>query len=277
MNRRASGKKTDITIVETLGKSSDILMTNVPRHFPPNTGWQGAKVKSISVQTDRIKSFFLSVKTPFEFIGGQHVDVRLTAPDGYQAMRSYSIASSPLTPEIVEISVERLLNGEVSPFFHDEISVGDEIEIRGPLGGHFVWEPKDGGPLLLIGGGSGVAPLMSMIRRQKIVSDQVATTLLLSSRTWNEMLFREELLEIESLRQNFKLVVALTREPPRRPGDYPRRIDNAMMSEIFKSRFLSHPKQIFICGANSFVNTAAESLLFLGVNAKDIRTERYGV
>ena len=130
------------------------------------------KIVDIVQRTPRIKSYFLALPEPFEFRAGQHVDVRLTAPDGYRAMRSYSIASAPGRSATIELAIDLLDNGEVSPFFHEVAAIGDEIELRGPLGGHFVWSPSDGGPLLLVGGGSGLVPLMSMIRAQASSSGQ---------------------------------------------------------------------------------------------------------
>ncbi len=128
--------------------------------------WQPAKITAIVSDTPRVKNFFFELSRPFSFRAGQHVDVRLTAPDGYQAERSYSIASAPEAQSSLELAIERLDDGEVSPFFHDVAAVGDDIELRGPIGGHFVWEVADGGPLLLLGGGSGAVPLMAMIRHR---------------------------------------------------------------------------------------------------------------
>ncbi len=125
-----------------------------------NVRWQKARVTSIETSTPRIKSFALALEHPFEFFPGQHVDIRLTAEDGYVALRSYSIASSPDDTSRIELAIERLVDGEVSPFFHDIVVVGDEVEMRGPLGGHFILRPEDQGPILLIGGGSGVVPLV---------------------------------------------------------------------------------------------------------------------
>ena len=141
-------------------------MTEPPADPPSERGlrWQQAKITAIVPQTPRVKSFFFELTRPFSFRAGQHVDVRLTAPDGYRAERSYSIASAPEPQRPLELAIERLDDGEVSPFFHDVAAVGDDIELRGPIGGHFVWDVADGGPLLLLGGGSGVVPLMSMIR-----------------------------------------------------------------------------------------------------------------
>jgi ferredoxin-NADP reductase len=238
--------------------------------------WQKAAVVGIQTRTPRIKSFFLVPHTPFHFRSGQHVDLRLTADGGYTAMRSYSIGSSPTEISRIELSIERLADGEVSPFFHDVVAVGDEIELRGPLGGHFTWRPQDGGPLLLIGGGSGLVPLMSMIRHQQSAASALPVVLLLSARTWNEVLYRDELLEIDNSHEEFKLALALTRESPKRAADYGRRIDGAMVADVLQ--FLpSLPKFVFVCGSNPFVNAGADGAIANKIPSQSIRTERYGV
>jgi ferredoxin-NADP reductase len=217
----------------------------------------------------------LALPQPFIHRAGQHVDLRLTAPDGYQAIRSYSIASAPSHSGEIELAIERLEDGEVSPFFHDVADMGDEIELRGPLGGHFVWSTVDGGPLLLIGGGSGLVPLMAMVRDRQQVGSTVPTVLLLSARAWDDVLYREELLELHRLADGFVLVLALTRDLSRREGDYSRRIDAALVAEVL-GRLPSPPKHVFICGSNPFVNAAAEAALATGLPATVIKTERYG-
>ena len=148
----------------------------VPR---PAVHWQAAVVKNIIARTARIKSFVLAPSRPFKFLAGQHVNVRLTAPDGYRAMRSYSIASPPEDPCQIELAIEHFEDGEVSPFFHEVVEIGDEIEFQGPLGGHFVWSKTNGGPLLLVGGGSGLVPLMAIIRHREAVARDVPIVLLL--------------------------------------------------------------------------------------------------
>ena len=238
--------------------------------------WQSAAVTAIKKQTPGIKSFFLAPQAPFHFRSGQHVDLRLTAENGYTAMRSYSIGSSPSDIQQIELSIERLAGGEVSPFFHDVLAVGDEVELRGPLGGHFTWNPTDGGPLLLIGGGSGVVPLMSMIRHQQSAVSTVPVFLLLSARTWDDALYRDELLKIDRSSRGFTLVLALTREPSKREGDFGRRVDGLMIAEILQ-RLACPPKLVFVCGSNPFVNVAADAAISCKVAPGNIRTERYGV
>ncbi|MGD1067006.1 MAG: FAD-binding oxidoreductase, partial [Vulcanimicrobiaceae bacterium] len=204
-------------------------MTDAPAAAVQPIPWQSAQVVEIVTQTARIKSFFLTLTQPFDFAAGQHVDVRLTAPDGYRAMRSYSIASAPDDRTRIELAIELLDDGEVSPFFHDVVAIGDTIELRGPLGGYFLWPPGEAGPLLLIGGGSGLVPLMAMLRHRRAAGLRLPVVLLLSSRTWDEVLYRDELLALDARRDGFELVLTLTREPPRRPGDFGRRVDAAMV------------------------------------------------
>ena len=238
--------------------------------------WQTAAVVGIIARTPRIKSFVLAPKRPFAFKAGQHVDVRLTAPDGYRAMRSYSIASAPEDPDRIELAIDLLEDGEVSPFFHEVVALGDEIELRGPLGGHFVWSVADGGPLLLVGGGSGVVSLVAMVRHRYAAGADVPIVMLVSARRWDDVLYRDELLELHGRRDGFSLVLTLTREAPRRAGDYGRRVDPAMMSEAL-ALLPGSPKLVYVCGANPFVGAAADGAVAAGAPASIIRTERYGV
>lgn len=250
-------------------------MTDPSGRHSSGIRWQTARIARIIQQTPRIKSFMLALTEPFTHRAGQHVDLRLTASDGYQAMRSYSIASPPNDRGVIEVAIERLTNGEVSPFFHDVAKVGDEIELRGPLGGHFIWSGTDGGPLLLAGGGSGVVPLMSMIRHRQAAAPDVPAMLLLSARSWNEILYRDELLDLERRSNGFTLVLTLTREAPMRHGDYGRRIDAAMMAEVV-ARSPTAAEHVFICGSNPFVNAAADGAVAAGIPVSKVRTERYG-
>ncbi len=194
--------------------------------------WQEATISAIASDTPRVKSFFFAPAVPIPFRAGQHVDVRLTAPDGYQAERSYSIASAPERTDGIELAIERLDDGEVSPFFHEVAGVGDAIEMRGPIGGHFIWSVEDGGPLLLLGGGSGVVPLMSMLRHRAARGSNVPALLLFSARTFDDVIFRDELIAMHDRDDGFKLALALTRDEPRRLEDFGRRVDPAMVAEI---------------------------------------------
>jgi ferredoxin-NADP reductase len=237
--------------------------------------WQLAAIIRIAPLSPRVMSFTFAPSQPFPFRAGQHVDIRLTAPDGYRAERSYSIASPPETPSLIELVIERIENGEVSPFFHEIAVVGDDIELRGPIGGHFVWGPDDGGPLLLIGGGSGVVPLMSMLRHRAAQDSRVPALLLFSARTWDDVIFRDELLALDARQDGFELVLTLTREPARREGDFMRRVDASMLAEVL-ARLPSAPRHVFVCGTNAFVEAAADSAIAAGLSPGIIRTERYG-
>jgi ferredoxin-NADP reductase len=261
----------------TRGASSASPVTETPADPPSERGlrWQQAQIAAIAAQTPRVKSYFFELAHPFAFQAGQHVDVRLTAPDGYQAERSYSIASAPDARRPLELVIERLDDGEVSPFFHDVAAVGDDIELRGPIGGHFVWEVADGGPLLLLGGGSGVVPLMSMIRHRADQHSSVPALLLLSARTLNDVIFRDELLALEGRGDGFELAFALTREPAKRARDYARRVDSAILAEVL-SRLPRAPEHVFVCGSNPFVEAAAEAAIASGIAPGLIRTERFG-
>jgi ferredoxin-NADP reductase len=237
--------------------------------------WQSAVTTATVKQTSRVTSFFFALSQPLSFQAGQHVDLRLTAPDGYQAQRSYSIASAPETTGTIELAIERLDDGEVSPYFHDVVVVGDSIELRGPIGGHFIWSSADGGPLLLLGGRSGVVPLMSMIRHRAAQRSTVPALLLFSARRWDDLVFRDELLALQRRDDGFDLALALTRDRPRREGDFGRRVDAAMMTALL-GRLPQVPTQVFVCGSNPFVSAAADAAIEAGLEPALIRTERYG-
>ncbi len=239
------------------------------------TEWQSCVIDAIVRQTPGIKSFFLRLSKPFVHIAGQHVDVRLTAPDGYSTMRSYSIASASIASPTIELAIERLPDGEVSAFFHDVASIGDEIELRGPLGGHFLWPEPATGALLLIAAGSGLVPLMAMIRQRAVLAQKVPVALMLSARTAEDVLFSEELHTIEKNDPAFVFALAITRAMPIRASDFGRRIDGAMIREVI-TRLHRTPTQVFVCGSNGFVNIATDGALQAGLEAAMIKTERYG-
>ena len=236
--------------------------------------WQEATVVGIRPLTPRVKSFVLDVPGWRGFRAGQHVDVRLTAPDGYQAERSYSIGSAPGGTEI-ELIIERLDKGEVSPFFHEIASLGDAVELRGPIGGHFTWQGRDGGPLLLVGGGSGIVPLLSMLRHRAAVAPEVPAALIYSARAREELINAEELLQRDANEPNFALFVTLTRESavdkPFRMG----RIGAELVAEVLAG-FGSMPAHSYVCGSTPFVDSATRLLLDMDVPFPSIRTERYG-
>ena len=237
--------------------------------------WQEATIERIEPQTARVKSFFLRPQSWRSFQAGQHLDVRLTAPDGYQVQRSYSVASAPGLDGLYELIVERLEDGEVSPFFHDVAEIGDAVEIRGPFGGHFVWGPEDGGPLLLVGGGSGVAPLMSILHHRAAVGVGVAVVLLQAARTWDDVIYREELIARDAADAGFALLLSLSRDTARRPQDVGRRIDKPLL-EATLARLAAAPRLTFVCGSNPFVEAVSGHLVDLGLSPKTIRTERFG-
>jgi len=198
---------------------------------------------------------------------GQHVDVRLTAEDGYQAQRSYSIASAP--GNRLELTVERLEEGEVSPYLVDEAREGDELELRGPIGGYFVWEDDDAAPVLLVAGGSGVVPLMAMARHRAREQATAPMRLLYSSRTWEDVIYRDEL---ETL--GLDVVHTLTREQPPDWTGYARRIDDELLREVAFAA--TDEPRVFVCGSTRFVDAAADGLVRLGYDTGWIRTERFG-
>ncbi|MDP3897285.1 MAG: ferredoxin reductase [Mesorhizobium sp.] len=238
--------------------------------------WQNGRISAIVKRSPSVTSFFFDLAQPFAFRAGQHVDVRLTAPDGYRAQRSYSIASAPEAGGGIELAIDRLPDGEVSPFFHEVAEVGDEIELRGPIGGHFVWSVEDGGPVLLIGGGSGVVPLLSMIRHRAAQGATIPMLLLFSVRTSADLLFGEELQALHERADGFQLAVTLTREANAPAGGFTRRIDAAMVTDVL-ARLPEPPKTVFVCGANAFVAVAADGVIDAGVPAERVKTERYGV
>jgi ferredoxin-NADP reductase len=235
--------------------------------------WRLAEVIEVMTETPRTKSLLLEVPGWEGHRAGQHVDVRLTAEDGYQAQRSYSIASAPEDERLV-LTVDRLEEGEVSPYLTDVLVAGDKLELRGPIGGYFTWEAEDGGPLFLVGGGSGVAPLMSMIRHRAAVGSEVPARLLYSSRSFGEIIYREELENIAARDASLEVIHTLTRSRPEGWTGYHRRIDAEMLREVAwspdESRFA------FVCGPTPFVEGVADALVDLGHDPARVKTERFG-
>jgi ferredoxin-NADP reductase len=236
--------------------------------------WQIATVTAIKPETAKVKSFSLALPNWAPHRAGQHYDIRLTASDGYQAQRSYSIASAPERAGQIDLSIERIEDGEVSSYLHDVLVPGDQVEVRGPVGGYFVWEAAQGGPLLLIGGGSGVVPLMAMLRHRKAAGATLPTRLLYSSRTFEDVIYREELESLHGGRSGLEVIHTLTRSQPAGWAGYTRRIDQAMLAEV--ARPLGRSPQVFICGPTLLVEAAANGLLQAGVSAVQIKTERFG-
>jgi ferredoxin-NADP reductase len=237
--------------------------------------WQTATVRAIKLETPRVKSFTLELPDWRAFRPGQHYDVRLTAPDGYQAQRSYSIASAPERSGSIELTVEVIEDGEVSPYFHEVVREGDQVEVRGPIGGPFTWTVKSGGPVLLAGGGSGVVPLMSMLRhRAEAGGSGIPALLLYSARGIDEAIYREELLDMAARDEGFQLELALTRRQPPGWAGYARRVDMDMLREAIAK--LGEPAYAFVCGPTGFVEAVASSLVESGMPAGRVRTERFG-
>jgi ferredoxin-NADP reductase len=239
-------------------------LSEVPQRAPGR--WQIADVEQIRVETPRTKTFRLRPPMWMPHLPGQHYDVRLTAPDGYRAERSYSIASSPLDEGVIELTIDRLDGGEVSTYFHEVLVEGDQVEVRGPFASYFVWRGEE--PVLLIGGGSGVVPLMSMLRHRRRIAPDLPMRLLYSARTREEVLYAEELGD--------DAIIALTREPESATVEglarvhlghiFPALID----AEAFDSGLA------FVCGSDRFVESMSQMLLAAGYGPERIRTERFG-
>jgi ferredoxin-NADP reductase len=243
------------------------------RLAPTPLRWLLAEVVELVSETPRVTSLVLDVPGWKGHRPGQHVDVRLTAEDGYQAQRSYSLAA-PADRERLVLTVEELADGEVSPFLTQELRPGDRFELRGPIGGYFVWDGSADGPLHLIGGGSGVVPLRAMLRHRAAAGGTAPATLLLSARTLQDVIYREELDRLAAEDSGLKVAVTLTREQPEGWEGYARRIDSEMLAEV-----LGEPDPdatAFVCGPTRFVEVAADALVGLGYDPSRVRTERFG-
>jgi ferredoxin-NADP reductase len=237
---------------------TDLVAGSAPRSSP----WKTAKVIVIKEETARAKSFRLALSEPVPHFAGQHYVVRLTAPDGYTASRSYSIASAPGHPREFEITVERLEGGEVSTFLHDEVAIGDELEVRGPIGGWFVWEGDV--PALLVGGGSGVVPLMSMLRYARLNGKADLVRLVVSVRSPDDLYYADEIAGPESTLVYTRVTPAAFPRPPARlsPEDIPRPI--------------AAGARAYVCGSSGFADAASRMLVDLGVPTTQVRVERFG-
>ncbi len=223
--------------------------------------WQIASVKSIKQETPQVKSFRFELPMWMPHLPGQHYDVRLTAPDGYSAQRSYSVASSPLDEGEIELTVDRLSDGEVSPYFHDVVVEGDQVELRGPFASYFVWRGE--APALLVGGGSGVVPLMAMLRHRRRTMPELAMRLVYSVRSAEDVIYAGELGD--------DAVLTYTREPPAGWSGHSGRIDEGLIDEAAEGAEIA-----FVCGSNGFVEAASRLLLKGGLDPGRIRTERFG-
>ena len=240
--------------------------------LPGRLTWQLTKLETRTQETPRVITLRLASPDWRGHIPGQHVDVRLTAEDGYQAQRSYSIGSVPAEGWL-ELTVEDITEGEVSPYLAEFLQPGDMLELRGPIGGYFTWTPSDGGPLLLIAGGSGVVPLMSMLRLRQEQGSTIPTTLLMSSRDGTDIIYKEELDSLAS-DPTLRIVHTLTRGHPADWTGYTRRIDAAMLAEVADT---PQPTGLaYVCGPSGLVEAVSTSLVTLGYPPDRVRTERFG-
>jgi ferredoxin-NADP reductase len=252
---------------------------SVPSHVAP-IAWRLATVSDVVQETTRARTLVLDVPGWTGHRAGQHVDVRVTAEDGYQAQRSYSIASAPEDTRLV-LTIERLEDGEVSPYLTEVLRVGDRLELRGPIGGYFVWAATLGGPLLLVAGGSGLVPLMAMLRHRAAATAADARTrhkmparLLYSSRRWDDVIYRDELARLAQDDGTLEIAFTLTREQPDGWTGFGRRIDRMMLAEVaWPPRERPH---VFVCGPTPLVESAASALVELGHDPALVKTERFG-
>lgn len=235
--------------------------------------WQFGTLAEVVRETPHVSSLYFDLPEWSGHLAGQHVDVRLTAEDGYVAERSYSIASAPEEPRVA-LTVERLDDGEVSPYLVGELRIGDKLELRGPIGGFFVWSAEDERPLFLVAGGSGVVPLMAMLRHRAKARGKAPTRLLYSSRTLSDIIYRDELERLASSGDGVAVYHTLTREKPDGWKGFTRRVDQAMMQQV------AWPNQrmpaVYICGPTAFVEAAASLLVSMGYPPISIKTERFG-
>lgn len=251
-----------------------------PNGAAPRIMWRLATVLDVVPETPRTRTLVLDVPGWPGHRAGQHVDVRLTAEDGYQAERSYSIASAPEESRL-SLTVEELKDGEVSPYLSEELRSGDRLELRGPIGGYFVWDASLGGPLLLVAGGSGIVPLMAMLRHRNAVvgtadadRHRLPARLLYSSRSWDEVIYRDELARLTEMDAALEVRHTLTREQPQRWSGFRRRIDRAMLEEVAWPP--GEKPHVFVCGPTPLVESVAQTLVELGHEPARIKTERFG-
>ncbi|HEV7596073.1 MAG TPA: ferredoxin reductase [Gemmatimonadaceae bacterium] len=246
----------------------------------PRIAWRQTTVLDVIPETPRTRTLILDVPGWPGHRAGQHVDVRLTAEDGYQAERSYSIASAPEDSRL-SLTVEQLKDGEVSPYLSEELRTGDKLELRGPIGGYFVWDVSLGGPLFLVAGGSGIVPLMAMLRHRNAAvggaeaeRHRLPARLLYSSRGWDEVIYRDELARLVETDKALEVRHTLTRAQPQGWSGFKRRIDRTMLEEVAWPP--SEKPQVFVCGPTPLVESAAQALVELGHEPARIKTERFG-
>jgi ferredoxin-NADP reductase len=238
----------------------------------PRLVWRTATVREVVAESARARTIALDVPAWPGHRAGQHVDLRLTAEDGYQAQRSYSIASAPEL-DALEVTVELVDEGEVSPYLVEELRTGDQFEVRGPIGGHFTWTVGDGGPLLLVAGGSGLVPLMAMLRHRAARGSTVAAHVLVSARSASDALYREELEALEP-RAGLQVAWTYTRTPPPGWTGWHRRVDAAMLEAVGPGPAAG--PRAFVCGPTPFVEAVADLLVGAGHDPRSVHTERFG-
>ncbi|HEU4588341.1 MAG TPA: ferredoxin reductase [Gemmatimonadales bacterium] len=258
--------------------------TQAPPTLAPTArpiAWQLATVVDTVPETPTVRTLVLEVPDWPGHRAGQHVDVRLTAEDGYQAQRSYSIASPPDEPRIA-LTVERLDDGEVSPYLTDELRVGDQLELRGPIGGYFVWDVTVHGPLLLVAGGSGIVPLMAILRHRAAALSgadaeprhQVPARMLYSARRWDAVIYEQELDRLVENDPTLEVTLTLTREQPPGWTGFSRRIDRVMLAEVAWPP--AERPHVYVCGPTPLVESVASALVELGHEPARVKTERFG-
>ncbi len=235
--------------------------------------WQLCEVAELVAETPEVKTIVLDAPDWPGHLAGQHVDVRLTAEDGYQAQRSYSIASAPEEARLA-LTVERLADGEVSPYLTDVLVVGDKLELRGPIGGYFVWNAGEGGPALLVGGGSGVVPLMAMIRHRAAVESDTPMRLLYSAKRLDDLIYRDELEELAARGDGFEVFFTLTREQPEGWRGFGGRVDGELLAKVAWPA--ADEPHAFVCGPTGFVEAVATALVQSGLPPGHVKTERFG-
>jgi ferredoxin-NADP reductase len=239
----------------------------------PALAWQIGTVTRIATETPQTKTLTLALPKWVAHRPGQHYDVRLTAPDGYRTERSYSVASEPERAGEVDLTVERIDDGEVSPYLDNVLVPGDALEVRGPIGGYFVWDVSRGGPLLLVGGGSGVVPLMAMLRHRAAQHSRIPARLLYSSRSADDVIYKDELGRLASDDSGLDVVFTFTRNAPPDWTGYQRRIDTAMLNDVVR------PLQgvlAYVCGPTLLVEAVSKALVAMGLPPERVLTERFG-
>ena len=247
-------------------------------NIDPVREWQIATVTSVNDESPRVKLFKLDLANETKFRAGQYFDIRLTAPDGYQAQRSYSVTSSPEDSNSIELAIELIADGEVSAYFHEIVKPDDQIELRGPIGGHFTLSPNFTKPVLLVAGGSGIAPIISMLRHRRSSTRIAPTVLMFSVRTEADALFAQELEDMAQENPNLHIIIALTRSESETPDSKQRetrRIDRSMIDSAI-TKLAEQPARAYVCGGTDFVESIGNHLLDIGLAFHDIRTERFG-